>query len=225
MADVKSKIAALLAMTREAGCSEAEALAAAKKAAALMLEYGLSAADVYIDDQTVASRTKGRGARDHLWPVVADCTNTACMVLAHRHGADVQFIGRAPGPDIAVYLFTIMNRAVDRAIAEFKRSREYRRRRSDATRRQIVYDFTLGMVMRLAKRLVEIYRPLMSKQALAEANQALTKRHGETTAVEQTFRQTRYDDAASAGWAAGGRVGLSQGVGGVAGRMGLEDLR
>ncbi|MDO5606008.1 MAG: DUF2786 domain-containing protein [Paracoccus sp. (in: a-proteobacteria)] len=213
--DIKRKIAALLAMTTAAGCTEAEALAASAKAAALMLEYNLTATEIHIEDQTVRSKTAGRSVRDPLWNAVARCTNTAPFFLTARRGSDIQFIGPAPGPDIAVYLFTLLNRAIDRAVADFKKAPEYRRRRSTATRRQAVHDFTFGMVSRLAKRLRQQFSPVMSAKALAEADAARRSRFPDAGSVSAPHRDTRFHDAVAAGWGAGGRVGLMHGVSGA----------
>ncbi len=51
---IKMKIAALMRMTSASGRTEAEALAAAEKAATLMREHGLSEADVTVGDLRVA---------------------------------------------------------------------------------------------------------------------------------------------------------------------------
>lgn len=210
--DIKRKIAALLAMTEAAGCTEAEALAASAKAAALMLEYNLTEREIHIDEQTVRSRTAGRSVRDRLWQTVGQCTNTAPIFLRHHRRNDIRFVGRAPGPEIAVYLFVVLNRAIDRAVADFKETTFYRRRRSDVTRRQAVHDFTDAMVARLHFRLKERFGPLMSETALAEANEVLAARFPDARSVPVPSRDTRFHGAADAGWTAGSQVGLAHGV-------------
>ncbi|MDO5648843.1 DUF2786 domain-containing protein [Paracoccus sp. (in: a-proteobacteria)] len=224
--DVKAKIAALMAMTTASGCTEAEAMAAAKKAAALMLEYGLTRQDIEIDDRTVRSKTKGKSVRDPLWGTVGYCTNTAPIFLSDRDSSSIQFIGRAPGPEIAAYLFAVLNGAIDRAIREFKLTPEYRRRRSNITRRQAVYDFTMAMCVRLAMRLKEQFGPIMSAGALTEAKNVLDTRFPDARTTQRRQKQTRFHGAAHAGWQAGNAVGLARGVGGADGHAThLEDLR
>lgn len=152
---IKDRIAALLRMTRASDCTEAEALAAAEKAAALMREHGLSEVDITMGQASVRHDTKGRGACDDLWRIVAHCTNTACIFVHVRgeRGAAVTFVGPDPGPDLAAYLVAVLNRAIDTAIAEFRTGTFYRRRRSSATRRAAVRDFVIGMVLHLSRRL------------------------------------------------------------------------
>lgn len=216
---IKKKIAALLAMTLAAGCTEAEAMAAATKAADLMREHGLSEADITIGQASVAHATKGRSARDDLWKIVGHCTNTACTVqhVTGRPGADLIFVGRDPGPEIAVYLVAVLNRALDTAIADFKASPFYVRRRAAATRRAAVQDFTKGMVRRLADRLIEVFGPTINKAANAVAAAARDAQFsGAKVIVKAEPAKARFDDAIWSGWAAGGRVNLAQGVHGNA---------
>ncbi|MDO5704057.1 MAG: DUF2786 domain-containing protein [Paracoccus sp. (in: a-proteobacteria)] len=223
---IKEKIAALIARTTASGCTEAEAMAAAKKAAALMLEYGLTRQDIEIDDRTMLSKTTGKSVRDPLWGVVGTCTNTAPVFLHGSGRPSIQFVGRAPGPEIAAYLFAVLNGAIDRAIREFKLTPEYRRRRSNATRRQAVHDFTYAMIGRLALRLKEHFGPIISAKALAEAKGALNMRFPDARAEKLRRKQTRFHGAADAGWRAGNAVGLAHGVGEAEARAThLEDLR
>lgn len=214
---IKAKIAALLRMTRGAGCTEAEALAAAEKAAALMHEHGLSEADITIGEASVAHGTKGKGARDDLWRIVAHCTNTACtfVCVAGERGSEVVFVGRDPGPEIAAYLVAVLNRAIDTAIAEFRAGRFYRRRRSPVTRRAAVQDFTQGMILRLSRRLIEIFRASIDKAANAQAIAARDARFADARDITAPSRATRYDDALWSGWDAADRVNLTHGVGGA----------
>lgn len=211
---IKHKIAALMKMTSASGCTEAEALAAAEKAAALMRDHDLTEADITIGEASVRQKSKGRGARDPLWRAVAHCTNTAATYLTEggARGADLVFIGRDPGPEIAAYLVVVLNRAVDTGIAAFKAGAFYRRRRSEATRRTAVRDFTAGMVLRLRLRLVEIFGPQIDKEANALARVARDERYAGCVPVNAPEANVRFSEAASSGWAAGNRVNLAQGV-------------
>ena len=215
---IKQKIAALLKMTVSAGCTEAEALAAAEKAAALMREYGLSEADITIGQAKVKNRTKGAGARDALWWSLAYCTNTSALVQhrAGTAGGEIVFVGAEPGPEIAAYLFAVLSRALDHAVSEFRAGRFYRLRRSDATRRQAVRDFTAGMVARLQRRLAELFAGTASAQAKAVAKAARDRLFPDCVEFSAPDRDFRFGDALSAGWLRGGQVRLSHGVGGSA---------
>lgn len=215
---IKQKIAALLKMTSASGCTEAEAMAAAKKAAELMREYGLSESDITIGQASVNHHTKGRSARDELWSIVAFCTNTAPTIrhVPGKHGAELIFVGRDPGPEVAAYLVEVLNRALDTAIAEFKAGPFYVRRRTQATRRAAAKDFTQGMVRRLANRLLKIFGPTISKDANAIAMAAREQRFEGAKAINRAAAKTRFDDAIWSGWVAGSRVNLAQGVNGSA---------
>lgn len=214
---IKKKIAALLAMTRASGCTEAEAMAAAAKAADLMRDHGLSEADITIGQASVRHSTKGRSARDELWKIVAHCTNTAATVqhVPRQAGAELIFVGRDPGPEIAAYLVAVLNRALDTAIAAFKVDRFYTARRTAATRRAAVKDFTKGMVRRLADRLITLFAPTIDKAANALASVARDERFVGAKAIAKSGPDKfRFDDAVFSGWAAGNRVNLAQGMNG-----------
>lgn len=214
---IKQKIAALLKMTTASGCTEAEAMNAAEKVAALMCKHGLSETDIAVGQASVRSASKGQSARDDLWKFVAYCTNTAPIFLHKQseRGAELVFVGRDPGPEIAAYLVAVLNRAVDTGIAEFKASTFYRRRRSDATKRAAVRDFTMGMVGRLSRRLIEIFGPSIDKQANAIAKAARDERFAGALPVSGSGGgKIRFDEAAWYGMGAGNRVNLAQGVSG-----------
>lgn len=213
---MKARIAALMKMTRASGCTEAEALAAAEKAAALMREYGLSKTDITIGQACISHRSKGRGARDDLWSVVAHCTNTACTFVhaPGERGAEVIFVGRDPGPETAIYLVVVLNRAIDKGIADFRAGTFYRRRRSTATRRAAVQDFTTGMVLRLSRRLIEIFADTIDGAAKVEAVMARHHRFTDARDLNTPSREIRFDDALWSGWDAANRVNLAHGVGG-----------
>lgn len=212
---IKQKIATLLKLTTAAGCTEAEAMAAAEKAAALMREHGLSEADITIGQASVTTATKGRGVRDPLWRIVAYCTNTAATYshAVGARGAELVFVGREPGPEIATYLVAVLTRSLDSALAEFKAGSFYRRRKTTVTRKAAVHDFSAGMVARLSRRLIEIFGPSIDKTANAVARAARDERFNRATPIApRSEGKTRFENAASSGWIAGGKVNLSKGV-------------
>lgn len=216
---IREKIAALLRRTVDAGCTESEAMAAAAKAAELMREHGLSERDITVGEASVRHGSKGRSARDPLWNSLAFCTNT---VLTYWHetghaGATMVFVGRDPGPEIAAYLVAVLNHAIDTEIATFKAGPFYRRRRSDATRRAAVRDFTTGLVNRLSKRLVELFKSSIDRQASAVAQAARDERFPGSRSVKAPQSKPRFDNATLSGWSAGGRVHLGHGLTGAGG--------
>lgn len=211
---VKRKVAALLKLTRKAGCSEAEALAAAEKAAHLMKEHGLSEADVLFTVQSAKAKTNGRSVRDRIWAALAWNTNTA--LIYRKEGAC--FVGQGPGPEIAAYLYTVLNRALDREIAAFKKTRNYKRRETVASRRRAVQDFTDAMGLRLREKLYELFAGVRSKDAQSAAIAARDSMFPGGVAVTPATAKRRNSVAAAMGDLAGGRVNLSHGVGQAAQR-------
>ncbi len=211
--DIKRKIAVLRRKADDAGASEAEAMTAAEKAAELMRKHGLTDEDVEFDEQATPIKTKGRSVRDALWGTVGRCTNSA-PVLDTAWDPVITFVGHAPGPEIACYLVEVLNRAIDREIAGFKASSEYKRRRTIRTKRAAVHDFTDALVLRLRVRLLDLFQASMSEQHFDQAKQVLGFRFGSTTAVAPRSRKTEFHGAAASGYAAGGRVTLAHGVNG-----------
>ncbi len=213
---IAAKIAALRAKTTGAGCTEAEALAAAELAAQLMREHGLSDADVEMSSASAPERTTRSTWRTPLAATVATVTNTAAILLVGR--AEIEFIGRDPGPEIAVYLYTVLVRAVERAARGFKEGPIYRRRRTTKTRRAALHDFAASMVQRLRSRLFDLFRGLCDKASAEAALCALTTRYGDTRGLSAPTKKVRFADAAVVGWRAGGDVTLAHGVAGADGR-------
>lgn len=207
-----AKIAALRAKTVRAGCTEAEALAAAELAARLMAEHGLSEAEIGMTEATSTADPEQSAWRVTLTGAIAKVTNTACLF----DGRGVLFIGRDPGPEIALYLRDLCFRAVEREVEWFRATEWFRRRRTKATRRRALEDFRGGLAARLSHRLREIFAPLMIPKYLLHARKALAERHPDTELMKPTLRDPRFNEAALAGHNAGDRIPLSHGVGGQA---------
>jgi uncharacterized protein YoaH (UPF0181 family) len=216
MSDEKQKarerIRRLLAMTYARGCTEAEAIAAAEKAAKLMRDNGLSVNDIEMEERSSLSRTASKGAKAKLWPVIAHCTNTACVAVTSMGRHEVHFVGREPGPQVAVYLRTVCERAIDREVATFKCGKFYRQRRNVSTRRHAVADFTAALVGRLSARLMTLFEQTSSEAAIAEANAALDERYPDAVSVRRRAHKERYFDAGMAGRRAGDKVHLAHGL-------------
>lgn len=205
---LKAKIRALREMTSARGCTEDEAMAAAAKAAELMREYGVSDLELETESATAATKTRGTGVRDQLVGTIQHVTNTSAI---YRHG-DIEFFGVAPGPEIAAYIWTVCNRAIDRGIRTFKDGRLYKARRSDRTRREAVADYTEGMVRRLARRIRDVFGDSHSAELTTKAEQALAIASPRTRSVSPGRAKGSFDSARAAGWLAAGDVTLGHGV-------------
>lgn len=214
MADtVKARIAALLRKARDAGASEAEAMAAAARAAQLLREHGLTEIDVEYDEGIAPLKTRKPTVRASLWAKVARATNCAAQ-LNGGFAPGITFVGKVPGPQIAVYLVALLDRAVDRELDRFKQTPPYRRRRTVATRRQAANDFVSGLCTRLGYRLLDLFAETISEEAFEESLRVRDHRLPNGVAAKLPSRGVRFEEAASAGWRAGGSVPLSRGVGG-----------
>ncbi|WP_246661960.1 DUF7168 domain-containing protein [Prosthecodimorpha hirschii] len=139
---------------------------------------------------------------------IGKATNTAALF----DGRTVLFIGRDPGPEIALYLRDLCFRSVEREVEWFRATEFYRRRRNTKTRRRALEDFRIGMVARLAVRLREIFAATISPKQLLLAREALKKRHPDTELVKPTRRDPKFGEAVQAGLVAGDRIPLSHGV-------------
>jgi len=208
----RERIRRLLAMTFERGCTEAEALAAAEKAAKLMREHGLSVGDIEMEDAGSRSRTARYGLKVKLWAVIARCTNTACTTISSRGRHEVRFVGREPGPQVAVYLRTVCERAVDKENAQFKRSTFYRQRRKVATKKQAIADFTAALVHRLSIRLLVLFEKTIDPVAIKEAQGARDERYPDASSHKFRRHRERYFRAGFAGRSAADKIHLSHGV-------------
>jgi hypothetical protein len=206
------RLRALRAMTTANGCTEAEAMSAAAKAAEIMRDAGLTESDLEIGEASSPSKSKGRSVAADLWPIIAFCTNTASIVVIDDGSVSVTFVGREPGPEIAVYLREVCERAIKRELEIFKAGDYYRRRRTLKTRRRATDDFVLGMVLRLRRRLLELFSPIRSDAARARAVEALDTRYPDASKRKLRDRTIRNAEAAVEGFAAGGRVPLNHGM-------------
>jgi len=215
---LKAKIAALLAKTEAAGCTEAEAMAAAAAAARLMAEHDFDKAEIEMTEASAPDssvRSNNRTTwRDKMTGACALYTNCAWMI--DGPAGVIVFVGREPGPDIAAYLRDVCIRAVERALREFKTTPFYTRRRKLSTRRAAAADFVEGMGIRLILRLAELFKPIRNDASRQDAKNALAKRSTGQVSTKMTERKLRFSDAAGMGWGAGGQVGLHHGVAGTA---------
>jgi len=210
---LRKRLAALRATAFGRGTTEAEAMAAAARMAQIMREYDLSDDDIEFEEAEAPLKTKRPTNRTALIGVIAVCTNCAAT-LRSDWSPCVIYLGKTPGPEIATYLTVVCDRAIDRAVAEFKATPEYKRRRTVSTRRQAVQDFTVGIVARLNKRLGEMFGASIDDDARAEAVRVRDQRMPGTGKVSLPERKVRFGDAADAGLAAGRNVQLAQGVNG-----------
>lgn len=154
--DVARKVKALRQKTRENGCTEAEALAAAELAAKLILEYRLEESEIDVQDEPV---------KDGFWTEPAEVgmkLHNVAMAIAKLTGTRTvrspegttrtisHFFGLAHEVEIACHLMSICSRATHdglTTLAEWHKLKVEHRKRED--RRSYVN----GITERLAERI------------------------------------------------------------------------
>lgn len=229
--DISRRIRALLAKTREAGCTEQEAMAAAELAGRLLDKYGLSLDSVQTKanlrlTMQLVRRPDGKdlGLLACVAPSVAAYTD--CRAWRAREEADtIFFLGPEPDALVAFYLMKLC------AAALASGERDFRRRQTGKVTAAQAYQYQAGMAARLCDRLAELKRArnansdgralVISKSSAVEAAVAkmgmsfapsksvAVKR---TTAFEQGFRD-------------GDKVALNPGVTGPVGQAAPAALR
>jgi len=215
----REKVLRLLAQLRSRtvarGCTEAEAMAAAEKAASLMTEYQLTPGDVEIGQEDFTNLRSGSSAvRSRMWGHIAAATNTATIFRYSMGVPVVTYVGAEPGPSIAIYLHQVCDRAIDREATEFRKTGWYRKRRTLKAKKQATADFTMGMVRSMGSRLHELFASTISAERQKAAEVERDRRWPDSQTAKPAGASGRYYDAAAAGVAAGGRVTLAHGVNG-----------
>lgn len=208
-ASIIEKIKRLRERKVDRGCTEAEASAAAEKAAQLMREAQLCEEDLNISEAKAETRLAASGAAHALAPVIAYCTNCTSIITGQN---ETTFVGRNPGPEIARYLLDVCETAVRVELKKFKATIWYRRRRTLASKRQAAADFVEGLVNRLCNRLMDLFADMLSDVDRDASKQAVLATYGRGVPVTKRQRELRYNEAANAGWVAGAKVGLHHGV-------------
>jgi len=239
---VKARIKALTEKTVANGCTEAEAMAAADMVGRLLERYALSMDEIEIRAARCVQAEVPLGGRrrrpiDGCVPTIArfcDCkvwlarAAPAGSAQAGAQGSSrYVFFGFETDTALALYLFTVVDRAVSTETATFKRLNPHFR----AVRlRQASTSFQHGVVARVSDRLDAMRRARdAAVQAQRSAGTALIV--AKNRVVEDAFRETDVrlvsmgavgarviTSAFRAGWSAGERVNLNRPVPGDAQR-------
>lgn len=225
---IKRRLIRLLSMTVENGASEAEAVAAAEKAAALMREHNLHYRDVaeieaesYIDNPRQWFRGSGATGRAGKKPASAFCLGEIDRMCGTQHSfspyfGTLSFFGTEAETAAAHYLEEIIRRAIDRAWRDYRDEWGH-----DPSARA---SFKKAMAIRIASRLHhmnnererERQRGASSGTDLvvvkdAHVKEQFEKRHGRPKEVD-IDKTVKDPNAALAGYFAGNKVALNQGI-------------
>ncbi len=225
---IVAKLRRLMSMTVENGASEAEAMMAAEKAAALMREHNMHysgidelEAETYADDARPWFRgSKGR-KRPAPIPVEAACLAAICKLCSveyafNTYTGNLTFFGAAHQTEVAHYLVVIISRAIEREWQTL------RLKLSISVQREARASFRRAMAYRIAVRLDQMGR--ISDRAPGSGlvpiiGSLLSERFRRAHPEIRTRREPKLTNeiAAAAGWHAGDRVPLSHGVNEAAG--------
>lgn len=173
---LRAKLAALRAKTTANGCTEAEAIAAAEKAAELMESYGLSEADLDRPafEELVIELKSRRTPLDSIWPMVAKFAN--CRGWLHREGSRWRFVyfGRDADVLVAEYVHEIIGRAAVSAVAAFKSTRDYQNRRKPKTRAHAIKALLEGFAASIRAKLFDGLWKRLNREAPGKAKALMT---------------------------------------------------
>lgn len=216
---IAARIRALLAKTVENGCTEDEAIEAARKAAEMLAKYNLTMDEVQAREaeikHTRASYEDYVG--DRIWKVAAAVAHLVdCRYWTSQAGVrpvQIDFMGFDHEVEIAGYLLQICKGAMER---EHKRLKaEYALYTVERRRRKIL-PFMDGMADRLAQRIRELKPQQPTGRGLIVLKGQLIademKRRGIETEDSRQRRSRTDEDTYAMGRSAADRVSLNKGL-------------
>lgn len=231
---VRARLKALRAKTTDKGCTEAEAIAAAEKAAELLASYGLTEADLAAPDfaDVEALVSARRSPLDSIWPSVATFCTCRCYLTGTGSQRRIVYFGRAGDVLVAEYIHDVIRRACERGAKEFRASEVYKSRRTAGTRANALRawqeGFMASLVLKLRDGLWKRLRDQYGAQSVSDASGiqlvhlnpvdiAMSKRGIETRPLPALKKsQGRFrDDARTSGFVAGKGVQINAGVAGA----------
>lgn len=176
---IAARIRALLAMTVANGCTEAEALSAAEKAAELLAQYELTMDEVEMRASPFSASEQDHASDDvgeRFWVVanaISELTNTRSWTSRPGvHPVRYSFFGLAHEVEIASYLLEICSRAVRTEVQRAAIEGEWAFLRL-AIRRSRRIGFIDGMCDRLADRIRDLRPPRPAGTGLVILRNAL----------------------------------------------------
>jgi len=224
---IRAKLRALRAKTVENGCTEEEAVAAAEKMAELLSKHDLTEEDLQAADYRQHEVPLGRrGPLDPVWFAVA--TFADCRGWYVRRGRQVTFcfFGRPQDTLVAEYVYDVMKGHCAGALADFRKSPLYLRRRTSKTRADAVRAFQEGLAEPLIRKLLDgLYRrhapgsPSIGRQLVRAVQgqlEVMMGRHGVKLGNSRPIKEAdgRFkEDAQRQGQQAGAAVDVHAGVG------------
>ena len=224
MKNIVEKIRALSERTVENGCSESEALIAAKKMSALMEKHNISLSEVNMKERSCSGLEVQTGtSRMPRW--IADLASFCAWHYDAKliyTGSILTFFGLSEGAEAGKALFNVLSSAVKCETSLYMLTSEYFNNRKFNSSRVLTNSFRLGMVYRLSERLEEIKKQrdasvekttgtslVVVKDALVE--EEARKAFSDIKTAKNTDPAIDYD-ALMSGKAAGNNVSLGDQV-------------
>ncbi|MCJ2075977.1 DUF2786 domain-containing protein [Methylobacterium sp. E-016] len=214
------RIRALMAKTVANGCTESEALAAAKKIGELMDRYGLTYSDLELKQERCRQHTATE--RYHDVNLAASAIARFCGCRVWFESGSVQYFGLPLDVVIASYMTSLCRSAMDVGFDIYCRSSA---RPQKFMRRELRKPFMVAMGYRLAERFEgmasarEIKATTANGTSLVLVKNAVVEAQYHALGLTLTpCRASRYRDnsaARAAGRAAGDRVNLVTGISGA----------
>jgi hypothetical protein len=225
---IVKRIRRMQAMTTDRGASEAEAMLAAEKVAALMAEYRLTQTDIEIGAEPVTERAVDRRQRtkevseDHCLRGIMRLCAVKCWFRTDADGVRrLVIFGPRAESDHAEWLYKMIGPTIMASAEGFKDAHRDDYPNMTYFRRAIL-DFRIGMARRINDRLIEMARALEPDAKTASGTALVVVR---TALVDNAFaklgytfgkastRNFRAGDAYARGAAAGEKVNLTRPLG------------
>ena len=209
---IRAKIRMLRARTEAAGCTRAEAEAAAMAAMQLMAKYEIP--DELADRPPIvrAEIMVGRSRLDRPWidlyPGVGDAT--ACSVMVDSWDGAVIYRGFEPDVAIAEYLHAVTMRIIEVERKACIASAPYRRRKSTKTRRAYLLEYLGGVIVALRHKLREAGRD--AGDGADRAYRLALHEASETTATQPFVPKGKVARSSSAGLRSGLEAGMKHSI-------------
>ena len=224
---IRAKLRALRAKTVENGCTEEEAMAAAEKMAELLSKHGLSAEELDAEGYERHEVAMGRRSPlDEVWFAVAAFADCRGWYQRHDGKTNFVFFGRPQDALVAEYVYDVLKSACANALAGFRASEVFRRRRTTKTRAHAVKAFQEGLASSLVNKLQHgLWRRCWAgthdtTKAVILASRAqldlAMKAEGIELGTARPIGQAKgkfADDAKGSGHAAGRRIEVSASLG------------
>jgi len=224
---VKKRILALMAKTTENGCTEEEALSAAKKVQEMLHKYQLDLSDIKIKESKCTQGTYAAQMKND--PMVVLClnsiayfTDTKVWKSSDDYGwRTYEFFGLEHDVMIAEYITKICDWAIISGGEDFKETEQYQSA-PKSSRSRLKGDFQYGMAIRLAKRIREMKNKQRFDDKQTTGRDLVVVKNAvvdeEFAKLNLNLRSTRIgqrrvnDQAYSQGSAAADKVALNPGV-------------